>query len=43
MNNEVNKRNANLKCEKCHNEIDKDSVENWIKSDAGILSQENRK
>lgn len=28
MHNEVNKRNANLKCEKCHNEIDKDSVEN---------------
>lgn len=35
MNNEVNKRNANLRCESWNNKIGKDSAENYIKSDAG--------
>lgn len=35
MNNGVNKRNANLRCEGWNNEIEEDSVENCIKSDAG--------
>lgn len=35
MNNEVKKRNANLRCERWNNEIEKDSAENCIKSEAG--------